>query len=55
MDHQARQAEINERLSSEKKDLAGLEKHWTEEKELVGKILDLRTRLLVGKAVPAQP
>jgi type VI secretion system protein VasG len=52
LDHQARQAEINERLSSERKDLAGLEKHWTEEKELVGRILDLRARLLVGKAGP---
>jgi type VI secretion system protein VasG len=52
LDHQIRQAEINERLSSEKKDLAGLEKHWAEEKELVGKILDLRARLLAGKAGP---
>src|SRR5207237_9325266 len=29
----------------EKKNLASLEKHWREEKELVGKILDLRSKL----------
>jgi type VI secretion system protein VasG len=55
MDHQARQAEINERLDSEKNRLAGLEKHWNEEKELVGNILRLRARLLAAGTDPAQP
>jgi type VI secretion system protein VasG len=54
LDHQVRQAEIDQRLSAEKNDLAGLEKHWNEEKELVGKILDLRARLLAGGAGPAE-
>jgi type VI secretion system protein VasG len=51
-DHQARQAEIDQQLSAEKKDLAVLEKHWHEEKELVGKILDLRAKLLAVGAGP---
>jgi len=45
LDHQARVAEINDKLAKEKEELAGLEKHWNEEKELVGKILDLRAKL----------
>jgi type VI secretion system protein VasG len=49
MEHQVRQAEIEQRLAAEKKELAGLEKHWQEEKELVGKILELRSKL---QAVP---
>ena len=36
LDHQARVAEIDEKLAKEKDALAGLEKHWNEEKELVG-------------------
>jgi len=54
MDHQARQAEINERLNSEKERLAGLEKHWNEEKELVGNILGLRATLLAAGTDPGQ-
>jgi type VI secretion system protein VasG len=59
-DHQLRQAEIDQQMSAEKNDLAVLEKHWQEEKELVGKILDLRAKLLAveagpGKASPNAP
>src|SRR5580658_8493855 len=67
-DHQFRQTEINDKLGSEKNDLTGLEKHWNEEKELVGKILSLRGKLQSGGtsadaatpnapavAAPAQP
>jgi type VI secretion system protein VasG len=49
-EHEARQTEINEQLASEKKELAVLEKHWNEEKELVAKILDLRAKLTAGGA-----
>jgi type VI secretion system protein VasG len=45
LDHQARVAEIGEKLAREQKELVGLEKHWNEEKELVAKILDLRSKL----------
>jgi type VI secretion system protein VasG len=45
VDHEARVAEINEKLVKEKEELADLEKHWNEEKELVAKILDLRSKL----------
>jgi len=56
LDHQARQTEINEKLAKEKETLAGLEKHWNEEKELVGKILDLRAKLrAAGSTIEAQP
>ncbi len=56
MDHQLRQAEIVERLSEEKKSLAVLEKHWQEEKELVGKILELKAKLTaVADAPVVQP
>jgi type VI secretion system protein VasG len=45
LDHQSRLAEINERLVREKETLLGIERHWTEEKELVGRVLDLRAQL----------
>jgi type VI secretion system protein VasG len=45
VDHEARVAEINDKLAKEKEELAGLEKHWNEEKELVARILDLRSKL----------
>ena len=53
-DHQLRLAEIDQQLSAEKKDLAVLEKHWQEEKELVGKILDLRSKLQAVEAGPGK-
>ena len=52
LDHQARVTEINEKLAKEKEELVGLEKHWNEEKELVAKILDLRSRLRAGGVGP---
>ena len=52
LDHQARVAEINEKLAKEKEELVGLEKHWNEEKELVAKILDLRSKLRAGGVGP---
>jgi type VI secretion system protein VasG len=52
LDHQARVAEINDKLSKEKEELAGLEKHWSEEKEIVAQILDLRSKLRAGGVGP---
>lgn len=45
LDHQVRVAEIDDKLAGEKEELAGLEKHWNEEKGRVAKILDLRSKL----------
>ena len=56
MDHVARAAEINEKLSKERETLASLEKHWGEEKERVDKILDLRAKLrAAGSTIEGQP
>jgi type VI secretion system protein VasG len=56
MDHAARLSEIKETLAKEKETLAGLEKHWGEEKELVGKVLDLRAKLrAAGSTIEAAP
>jgi type VI secretion system protein VasG len=44
-DHRVRVTEIDDKLAKEKEILAGLEKHWNEEKERVEKILDLRAKL----------
>jgi len=56
LDHQVRLGEISETLAKEKESLAGLEKHWNEEKELVGKILELRARLrAAGSTIEAAP
>ncbi|HEY5911076.1 MAG TPA: type VI secretion system ATPase TssH [Verrucomicrobiae bacterium] len=52
LEHQARMAEIDEKLAQEKNALAGLEKHWNEEKDLVGKVLDLRSKLRAGGVGP---
>jgi type VI secretion system protein VasG len=52
LDHAARLAEINAKLAEEKVELAALEKHWGEEKELVSKILDLRAKLRAGGVGP---
>lgn len=52
MEHQVRVSEITEKLVQEKEALVGLEKHWNEEKELVGKILDLRAKLRAGGVGP---
>jgi type VI secretion system protein VasG len=52
LDHAARVAEINGLLTQEKHELAGLEKHWNEEKEIVSKVLDLRAKLRAGGVAP---
>jgi len=52
LDHAARVAEINTTLAKEREELAGLEKHWAEEKQIVGKILDLRAKLRAGGVGP---
>ena len=63
--HDLRLAEIDAKLMLEKANLALVEKRWSDEKELVGKILDLRSRLRSAgaaiegkkdpKMVPADP
>jgi type VI secretion system protein VasG len=56
LNHKDRLAEIKDTLASEKEALAGLEKHWNEEKELVGKVLDLRAKLrAAGSTIEAAP
>jgi type VI secretion system protein VasG len=56
LDHLQRTAEIGEKLAKEKEVLAELEKHWAAEKELVGKILDLRAKLrAAGSTIEGQP
>jgi len=55
VDHQARVAEINDKLAKEKEALAALEKHWNEEKELVAKILDLRSKLRAANSSAGVP
>ncbi len=52
LDHAARLAEIQEKLTGEKQELSTLEKHWDEEKAIVGKVLDLRARLRAGGIAP---
>ncbi len=54
LDHKFRLAEIAGKLATERAQLADLEKHWNEEKLLVGKILELRARLrAAGSTVDA--
>ncbi|MEO6741179.1 MAG: type VI secretion system ATPase TssH [Chthoniobacteraceae bacterium] len=45
LDHRIRTTEVSEKLAKEKEKLADLEKHWAEEKELVGKVLEIRAKL----------
>jgi len=52
LDHKVRVAELDETMAKEKQTLVALEKHWNEEKELVGKILDLRAKLRKGGVGP---
>ena len=52
LDHQTRVAEINAKQAKEKEELASVEKHWNEEKELVAKILELRAKLRAGGVGP---
>jgi type VI secretion system protein VasG len=39
-------------MAKEKEELAKLEKHWNDEKEIVGKVLDLRSKLRAGGVGP---
>ncbi len=56
LDHVTRLAEIEQRLAKERGERSELEKHWAEEKALVGKILDLRARLRAGgSTIEAKP
>ncbi len=52
LDHRTRVTEIADKLAKEQKELAGLEKHWNEEKELVNTILELRSKLRAGGIGP---
>jgi len=45
LDHAVRLAEIESKLATEHAELAKLEAHWAEEKELVSRVLDLRAKL----------
>jgi len=45
LDHQTRVSEINDKLTKEKAALTGLEARWNEEKALVQKVLEWRTKL----------
>jgi type VI secretion system protein VasG len=56
VDHRQRVTEIGGKLAGEKEALIALEKHWNEEKELVGKILDLRAKLRsAGSTIEGKP
>jgi type VI secretion system protein VasG len=56
LDHKARVNEVTDTLAKEKEKLAQLEKHWNEEKELVGKLLDARAKLrAAGSTIEAAP
>jgi type VI secretion system protein VasG len=56
MDHAARLAELDQKLSKERTDLKALENHWAEEKAQVAKILELRARLRsAGSEVDSKP
>ena len=52
LDHKLRNAEVTDKLAKEKEKLAGLEARWAEEKELVGKILDIRAKLRGAGVAP---
>ncbi len=52
VDHLERVAGINELIAKEQEQLAALEVHWNEEKELVSKILDLRGKIRLGGVGP---
>jgi type VI secretion system protein VasG len=45
IDHKTRAAEVGEVLAKEKERLAGLEKRWNDEKELIAKVIEIRAKL----------
>ena len=56
MNHTARLQEVSDKLARERASLVELEKHWSEEKILVAKVLDLRAKLrAAGSTIEAQP
>ncbi len=56
LDHEQRLKELDKELGAEREKLTGLEKHWSEEKELVAKILDLRAKLrAAGSTIEGKP
>lgn len=56
VDHKLRLNEVNDKLAKEKSILADLEKHWSEEKELVAKVLELRAKLrAAGSTIEGKP
>ncbi len=52
LDHEARLAELDEKLKQDHVELAGLEKHWEDEKQRVTRILDLRAKLRAAGVSP---
>ncbi len=52
VNHQQRTKDVAEKLATEKGKLVELEKHWAEEKELVGKVLDIRAKLRGAGVAP---
>ncbi len=56
VDHKNRAAELGERLKTERDRLASLEKRWNEEKDLVAKVIEIRSKLRAsGEAVDIKP
>ncbi len=56
LDHKIRSGDVAGKLAKEKESLAALETHWSEEKVLVGKILELRAKLrAAGSTIEGQP
>jgi type VI secretion system protein VasG len=56
VDHKIRLVEVNDRLKEEKDRLAGLEKRWNEEKDLITKVIEIRSKLrAAGEAVDVKP
>jgi type VI secretion system protein VasG len=56
MDHTVRLPEVQAQLDAERERLTGLEAHWNEEKQLVSRILEFRTRLrAAGSTIEAEP
>ena len=56
MNHTARLQEVSDKLARERASLVELEKHWSEEKILVAKVLELRAKLrAAGSTIEAQP
>jgi type VI secretion system protein VasG len=56
MEHTTQLAEVEQKLAKERSQCSELEKHWSEEKTLVAKVLDLRAQLrAAGSTVDAQP